>query len=1362
AKSCLGHLAFCNTPLASSLASQGLSEAETLAVMRRVTHTSVREPLAGSVLLPCVYTLPPGPSQQGGTPRVSWSLRRGEAETAVLLAVDGAVRVHRAYAGRVSLPGFSADGLNASLALTQLRTNDSGTFHCQVALGDSYEQDTVVLEVTGAVFHYAVPTERYALSFAEARRACEQNSARVASPEQLWAAFHSGTDSCSAGWLSDQTVRYPVQKPELGCYGHVEYSRGVRNYGKRDPSDLFDVYCFASDMRGEVFPSSAAGTLTLSKAAAHCASLGSQLATVGQLHLAWRSGLDHCVPGWLADGSVRYPVNKPRPECGNGEAGVRTLSSTELGNGTTLFGAYCYRGSSWFSQRSRPELSVPQPSNWTGLVDLDKEAAIAAESLESSAEYVTVHLRAGDASLDWSEQVNSLTDSRQDDLSSGSEVTLESLGGSAKEEDEDDEGLSGRPVVMEASAMPNTALSVRLTVGSSAMPTTAPLASPTTTPSTTLITTPSATLTTTPSTTPTTSAMPTSTPLTTPTTTPSTTPTTTPSTTPTTPLNTPTTPSAIPTSMTSITPTTTPSALPTTTPLTTSTTTPSALPSKTHSPTSTAAPPETPTSTPNSRKSSIQDIMSSLWKPWNYLKVHEEEGHGTTNSPATTVTTVTTDLDASSLTEATSPESGLMSSAASTLSGDPPSDGDKLTVSPRLDVSTVPPSALILTVTEEGPGTATAVATEGWTAVVTEALQQEAMSFDLGREAEVSPGSSVAPPTEAEDENGKGTGAPEGAVKESRRLEAEGSSWAYTDLMEDVPKAPAVAAMAGLPSSPPTSTDGLAAATTRRVEESTAMEGRREIQFKWKNRLQQPGQDNQETTAMAAIPPASPAYEMDGPSHDMPASASPSVAETGRVPPTATDEDQLSSFGSLLLGNSESNHSEAIRSNGSHVLEVQHSGDSRGTLYDRVQRTPCWVKEWKAAQLSSAFRANENSLRHRHQTHASSVLELTVVPVRLSQHSLKRPGWTVVLIIMGKLQEFWKESDGFHQESLGMPTQDQCSDDVADDEGADDRCSCLHGGTCLPDGEGFRCFCPQGYTGESCEIDVDDCMSNPCENGGTCIDKVVSFICLCLPSYSGDMCEKDTEGCEHGWKKFHGHCYRFFPRRHTWEDAEKDCREHSSHLSSVTSPVEQDFLNGESHTYQTLSTLEQRLGHENVWIGLNDRTVEEDFQWTDSVDLVYENWRENQPDNFFAGGEDCVVMISREAGRWNDVPCNYNLAYICKKGTVMCSTPPAVDNAYLVGRRRSHYDIHSVVRYQCADGFFQRHVPTARCRPNGTWERPKIICAKWRMKWLMGQFLHGGPTATVGNTTDPVMSTGDTGDTGLATGGGTRAASHHP
>lgn len=72
-----------------------------------------------------------------------------------------------------------------------------------------------------------------------------------------------------------------------------------------------------------------------------CASDGGQIAKVGQLYAAWRlMGLDRCIAGWLADGSVRYPVTKARANCGPSQPGVRSFGfpSPHL-----KFGVYCYR-----------------------------------------------------------------------------------------------------------------------------------------------------------------------------------------------------------------------------------------------------------------------------------------------------------------------------------------------------------------------------------------------------------------------------------------------------------------------------------------------------------------------------------------------------------------------------------------------------------------------------------------------------------------------------------------------------------------------------------------------------------------------------------------------------------------------------------------------------------------------------------------------------------------------------------------------------------------------------------------------------------------------------------------------------------
>uniref|UniRef100_A0A8C1MZ24 Ig-like domain-containing protein n=1 Tax=Cyprinus carpio TaxID=7962 RepID=A0A8C1MZ24_CYPCA len=109
----------------------GLTRAETPVTVRRVTHPPLRRPLSGSALLPCVFTLPAA-LLPGAGPFIRWSRGAGAQERTVLFARDGVVRVHRAYVGRVSLPGYSADPLNASLALSQLRSNDSGSFRCHI------------------------------------------------------------------------------------------------------------------------------------------------------------------------------------------------------------------------------------------------------------------------------------------------------------------------------------------------------------------------------------------------------------------------------------------------------------------------------------------------------------------------------------------------------------------------------------------------------------------------------------------------------------------------------------------------------------------------------------------------------------------------------------------------------------------------------------------------------------------------------------------------------------------------------------------------------------------------------------------------------------------------------------------------------------------------------------------------------------------------------------------------------------------------------------------------------------------------------------------------------------------------------
>ncbi|XP_056137853.1 hyaluronan and proteoglycan link protein 3 [Lampris incognitus] len=304
-----------------------------------------------SITLPCHFRYEPELNIPRRT-RVKWSWLpalslNGHAtpstaavtmETEVMVAMGNRHRSYGSFRGRVRLRRSTPGDM--SLVINELQLNDTGRYRCEVIDGLEDESVTVDLELRGVVFPYYSQKGRYHFNFLEAQKACVEQDGTLATFEQLFTAWEEGLDWCNAGWLADGTVQYPITVPREGC-GGVDLAPGMRSYGHRHVLHRFDAFCFAANVKGTVYFLKHPSKLNFTEAVQACANNGGQIAKVGQLYAAWRlMGLDQCDAGWLADGSVRYPIAKARPNCGPAEPGVRSFGFPPQHQ---KFSVYCYQ-----------------------------------------------------------------------------------------------------------------------------------------------------------------------------------------------------------------------------------------------------------------------------------------------------------------------------------------------------------------------------------------------------------------------------------------------------------------------------------------------------------------------------------------------------------------------------------------------------------------------------------------------------------------------------------------------------------------------------------------------------------------------------------------------------------------------------------------------------------------------------------------------------------------------------------------------------------------------------------------------------------------------------------------------------------
>ncbi|XP_028416698.1 perlucin-like protein [Dendronephthya gigantea] len=178
-------------------------------------------------------------------------------------------------------------------------------------------------------------------------------------------------------------------------------------------------------------------------------------------------------------------------------------------------------------------------------------------------------------------------------------------------------------------------------------------------------------------------------------------------------------------------------------------------------------------------------------------------------------------------------------------------------------------------------------------------------------------------------------------------------------------------------------------------------------------------------------------------------------------------------------------------------------------------------------------------------------------------------------------------------------------------------------------------------TEDDCRGEEGGCSLTPCGSNGYCTNTNGSYFCQCASGFTssdgGRTCTATK--CPVGWEAFDGLCFYISNGVATsWNSAKDNCRERGGHLAVPTNTKTNNFI------YQVIK-------QHNVfaaWIGVYRRSGRV-FYTVGDEEISYKNWNRWEPNN--AGGqENCVEILNRATGKWNDRRCNFSgRRYLCQR-----------------------------------------------------------------------------------------------------------------